>query len=362
MTRAIYGYLRTNFDDYTLYKLKLAEFINIGKSLGYEKAEVIIQNNKKPDPSFLFGKGKVEEIKQIIEELNIEAFIIYNLLTSSQRINLEDYLNVKILDRYDLILEVFEKNSGDRLSKLQIEYARIQRYIPYVKKRIAWEVYRDRPGPKSLGEYAYHKIIAQMLARRKKIKKEIEYYKEIKEKQIEERKEKKLPIVTLCGFYNAGKTSLFNALTKLSKPVSEIPFTTLSSKYYKIKHNMNSFLLVDTIGFAFDIDPLIIESFELTLKDIINADLILLIIDAKDEEILFKEKIKTNLEIFNKLKIKEEKIIPVLNKVDLIDKNEINYKIEILEEFFENEPIYVSATEKYNLDLLLDRISQSLKF
>lgn len=344
-----------------LYKLKLDEFIKIAKSIGYENVETIIQNERKPNPSFLFGKGKVEEIKQVIEEVNAEAFIVYNLLSSSQRINLEDYLNVKVLDRYDLILEVFEKNSGDKISKLQIEYARIQRYIPYVKKRIAWEVYRDRPGPKSLGEYAYHKIIAQMLSRRKKIKREIEYYKEIKEKQIEERKERNLPIVTLCGFYNAGKTSLFNAITNLSKPVSDNPFTTLSSKYYMVKHNMSSFLLVDTIGFAFDIDPLIIGSFELTLKDITSADLLLLVIDAKDEMNLLKEKVKTNLEIFNKLKIEEDKILPVLNKVDLIDKNELNEKIKIIEEYLENDPLYVSAIEKYNLTLLLNAITKSLK-
>jgi len=362
LTRAIFGYLRTDFNDGILYKLKLEEFIKIAKSIGYEKVETIIQNERKPNPSFLFGKGKVEEIKEIIEEFHAEAFIVYNLLNSSQRINLEDYLNVNVLDRYDLILEVFEKNSGDKISKLQIEYARIQRYIPYVKKRIAWEVYRDRPGPKSLGEYAYHKVIAQMLSRRKKIKKEIEYYKEIKEKQIEERKERKLSIVTLCGFYNAGKTSIFNALTNLSKPVSDNPFTTLSSKYYMVKYNMTNFLLVDTIGFAFDIDPLIIGSFELTLKDITSADLILLVIDSKDERNLFEEKIKTNLEILNKLKIEEDRILPVLNKVDLIDKSELNEKIKIIEEYLYNDPLYVSATEKYNLDLLLHTITKNLRF
>ncbi len=361
MIRSILGLVKTDIEDRNLYLIKFNEFEKISKAAGYETLEKVIQTNPKIDSAYVFGRGKVEEIKELIRKSGAEAFLIYNTLNSIQKINLEDYLVVKVLDRYDLILEIFEQNSGDIISKLQIELARLERMIPYFRKRASIRYFRDRPGPRSLGEYAYHKAVAQLISRKKKIKEKLEKYRLFKNLQIEKRKELGIPIITFCGFYGAGKTTLFNALTKLNKPVKGIPFTTLSSKYSMVNFKSNKLLLVDTIGFAFDIDPLIIKSFEVTLEDIKSANLNLLIIDSSDEEKVIEEKLKANLEILNKLNVNDKKIIPVLNKVDLIDKIDLLNKIKLVEEYFTNEPLYISAQNKYNLDKLIEKIIKNSK-
>lgn len=356
LKKCIVGFVRTDLEDKLIYQIKLREFKKIAKAAGYECLEEVLQTNPKPDPSYLFGKGKIIEIKNLIEEAEADYFLVYNNLSSVQKIRLEDFLKVNVLDRYDIVLEIFEQNAGDRLSKLQIELARLERIIPYIKKRAATIHFRDRPGPRSLGEYAYHKTVAQLISRRKRIREKLEEYKRIKEIQLENRKKLGIPIVTLCGFYGAGKTTIFNSLTNLRKEVKGIPFTTLSSKFYGIKFKDKRFMIADTIGFAFDIDPLIIKSFELTLEDIKSSDLSLLVIDASDDDITFIEKIKSNLEILGELKIENKRILPVLNKIDLIDKVDLINKINIAEDFFENDPIYISAINKYNLEILLEKI------
>ncbi len=355
MVKSILGLVRTDIEDKN-YLIKFNDFEKIAKAAGYETLGKVIQINPKINSAYVFGRGKIEEIRKLIKSSNAEAFLVYNTLNNIQKINLEDYLTVKVVDRYDLILEIFEKNSGDSISKLQIELARLERMIPYVKKRAAIRYFRDRPGPRSLGEYAYHKAVAQLVSRKKKIKEKLKKYHLFKTLQIEKRKELGIPMVTLCGFYGAGKTTLFNALTKLNKEVKGIPFTTLSSKYSMVNFKNNKLLLVDTIGFAFDIDPLIIRSFEVTLEDIKNANLNVLIIDSSDEKEVIKEKLRANIEILNRLGVKNEKIIPVLNKVDLIDKNDLIEKIKLLNEYFVNKPIYISAQTNYNLDKLVENI------
>ncbi len=362
LTLALIGYIK-GFQDISNIEIKAEEFRNIAKALGYEVCDVISQYATRINSAFLFGRGKVEEIKKKILQSNCDTFLVYNSLSTIQKINLENHLKVKVLDYNDLILEIFDKNAGDRISKLQIELAALQRLIPYIKKKISKSVFRDRPGPRSLGEYAYHNVLRQLISRRKKIREEIDYYKLIKEKEISRRKENGNKVVALCGFYNAGKTSLFNSLTKLNKPVSDVPFTTLSSKYSMVSRGKFGFTVVDTIGFAFDLDPFIIDSFELTLMDMKYSDLALLVIDASDKLNIIEEKLKTSLEILGKLGIKKERILPVLNKVDLIYKSDLVERQKLLENYFNNLEIpYVSSTEKYNLDLLLETIVNKLFF
>lgn len=360
VTSAIIGYIKNSLELKNI-DIKIEEFRNIAKALGYEICDIVSQYETKLNSAYLFGRGKVEEIKKKIAQFNCEAFLVYNSLSTIQKINLENVLKIKVLDYNDLILEIFDKNAGDKVSKLQIELAMLHRLIPYIKKKISRAVFRDRPGPRSLGEYAYHNVLRQLISRRKKIREELSYYKAIKEKDIARRKEVGYKIVALCGFYNAGKTSLFNCLTKLNKPVSDIPFTTLSSKYSIISNKKFSFLLVDTIGFAFDLNPFIIDSFDLTLMDIKNSDLVLLVIDSTDNLIILEEKLKTSLEILEKLDISKDRILPVLNKVDLIDKVDLVERQNVLKKYFRIMEIpYISCVEKYNLQFLIDKIISML--
>jgi GTP-binding protein HflX len=322
--------VKTNPHDHHLYKVRIMELKELSEAAGYYVAGSTIQVNRKENVAFAFGRGKLEEIKKQVVENSINIVIFYNTLTSKQRYNLERILNTEVLDRYDLTLKIFDLSSSDKISKLQIMLARLLKEISYQKllASIRFKTGREHPGPRSLGEYAYHKTVANLLKRKSMLEEETERIRREKLIQLEKRREMGVPTVCITGYYNAGKTSLFNALTNLRKLVGPRPFTTLTSKYYLLPHENIKVFLVDTIGFVMDLDPRLIESFSLTLDDIRFSDLILLTVDASDSIELMFLKVKTCLDCLNTLGVKRDRVIVVLNKCDLI-RNMSNMELKI---------------------------------
>ncbi|MEM3715114.1 MAG: hypothetical protein QXF82_09230, partial [Nitrososphaeria archaeon] len=173
--KCVIGYVKTDVHDHILYKLHIEDLSNMARSIGYEPVGVVIQTMPKENVSFLFGSGKVNELKTKIREDGIEALILYNIMNSIQKLNLERMLNVKVLDRYDLTLEIFDQNASDKISKLQIELAKLLKFMPYEKLKASIRYFKNKPGPKSSGEYAYHKTIGQLKRRINQLENEIEH-------------------------------------------------------------------------------------------------------------------------------------------------------------------------------------------
>lgn len=353
--------VKTDPHDHHLYRIRLGELRELSIAAGYSVAGSTIQVSPKENVAFMLGRGKLEEVKQQAAENSVESVIFYNVLTSKQKYNLEKTLGLEVLDRYDLTLKIFEISSSDRLSKLQIRLARLLKEIPYRKllASIRFKTGREHPGPRSLGEYAYHETVASLLKRRSMIQAEIEKRRLEKLSQLKRRREMGVPTVCITGYYNAGKTTLFNALTNLSKPVSPRPFTTLTSKYYLLPHRKLEVFLVDTIGFVLDLDPRLIASFSLTLDDIRLSDLVILAVDVSDPSDLLLLRIKTCLDVLKSLSVEDKRILVVFNKCDLAaGSEEVKLKIDRAYPIIHNLPYcLVSARLREGLDELMNLVA-----
>lgn len=360
--KALIGMVKKNPHDHNLYLLKLTEFKSLVEAAGYEICGVAVQVRLKESVDYVFGRGKVEEIKNLVEEKNVDAFTVYNILTSKQKYNLENYLEVKVLDRYDVTLEIFDKASTDELSKLQIELARLTKSYPYEKLKASFKyrVGREHPWKRSSGEYIYHSVVNTLRRRIAKVYDELEKRKKTRIEQIIKRRRIGSPIVCIAGYYSSGKTSLFNALTGLNKPVSPKPFTTLSSKYY-LSNKYGEVFLVDTIGFVHDLDPKMLESFELTLNDIRFSDVIILVVDCSDPQPIMLFRLSTCLDLLKDLEVDFNRMVVALNKIDLLDEEDALNRLNIVSDYVNPIPVVpISAEEKQNLEKLMSTVFSKL--
>ncbi len=316
--RAVLCMLKTNVHDHVVYRLKLGELRSLVETLDIEVVGDLVQSRHRPFAKFYVGSGKVKDIRRFVRRHNVNIVVFYNYLRSSQKLNLIRAIGVDVVDRYEVTLEIFDKMSSDSLSKLQIEAARLKKLTPYFKLEANLRYHNDRPFFRSMGEYAFHGQMRELTRRQARIRREIERLVKVNRQRIKNRDDLGYPSICIAGYYNAGKTSLFNAVTGDDKLVSDRPFTTLSSKYQKryLDHE-TTLLFIDTIGFVIDVDPNLIKSFELNLEDMRNADLLILLLDISDPILTLRIKLAEGIRLLKQLGIPRERIIVVFNKVDL---------------------------------------------
>lgn len=354
--------MKINVHDHKIYRLRLDELKRLAETLGIEVVDEVVQSRYKPFAKYYIGSGKVKETKQKMKKHDIDLAIFYNLLRSSQKLNLMMALDCEVIDRYELTLEIFDQMASDSLSKLQIEAARLEKLAPFFKLQASVNYIQERPFFRSSGEYAFHGQLREISRRQARIRDQIEELMREKRQRIRKRKELGYPTICISGYYNAGKTSLFNALTGDDKPVSDRPFTTLSSKYQRrfIDHE-TTFLFIDTIGFVLDLDPRLIRSFQLNLEDIRSADLVILLLEITDPQLTLQMKIAEGLRLLKDIGVPYERVIIVFNKIDLAP--ELADRIgELLGlERYGIPWISVSAQERAHLDELLQLISHRVR-
>lgn len=324
-SKAIVAILRT--PKIVNWRIKFDELKLLAKTAGYEIVGETVQFKPAPLSSTLFGKGKIQEIRDLADRTMADTLIVWNNLKSIQKFNLERFIGLKVIDRYELVLEIFQHHAGDNLAKLQIELAYLEKLIPYYKLREKLiHGSSDKPFFRAGGQYGWVPKVAWLRKRRKKILEEITHLLNEKLAQIKNRKKLGFKIVTLIGYYNAGKTSLFNILTREDKPVSPTPFTTLASKYSRLV-GQHKILLVDTIGFVSDLDPKIISSFRINLEDLVEADLLIWVIDASEEDYVLDIRISATAEILRRNDLVDKPMIVAANKIDLLNKTELTDRL-----------------------------------
>jgi GTP-binding protein HflX len=349
--------LRRNVHDHVEWPVRLEEFLQLVEAAGFEVVETVIQTRMRAHGGYFFGRGKVAEIATLGAMEDIDVVAVYNVLTSMQKYNLQHEFGVPVLDRYEIVLQVFDREAQDRISKLQLELARLQKSYPYIKVTESERLLKERParrGGRGPGEYAYHAQLRQVRKRIARVTKELARYRREHRQRLSKRYELGVPMVCLVGCYNAGKTRLFNALTGANKEVSDRPFTTLASKW-SMAGNPEIFF-VDTIGFALGLDPELISAFQLNLDDMRASDVLLLVVDAADPVQLLKMKLESSLDILRATGIDEERIIVVLNKVDLVDDEHLEEVTSLVATEFGLPSVLVSAKTEWNLDVLSEQI------
>ena len=361
--RAIICMLKTNVHDHKIYRVRLDEIRSLVKALGLEVIDEIVQTRYRPFERYCIGKGKVGDIAKRVKKQDINLIVFYNLLKSSQKLNLIQGTGCDVIDRYELTLEIFDQMASDNLSKLQIESARLDKLAPFYKLAANLHFTHDRPFFHSGGEYGFRGQLREISRRQSDIKENIEGLMIEKRHQIENRAKLGYPTICISGFYNAGKTSLFNALTGEHKPVSDRPFTTLSSKYSKRYIDAETTVLfVDTIGFVLDLDHRLIKSFQLNFEDIRSADVVILLFEITDPALTLRLKLAEGVSILRDIGVLLQRVIIVFNKVDKASPETVK---EVEEELgldhYDVPWTTVSADKRTNIKGLLDLIAWKIK-
>lgn len=315
------------------------------KTLNCEIVDKIIQKKDCPDPSTFIGRGKAEEISKIAREKDVRTIIFDCDLSPSQIKNLEEIINCKIIDRTWLILSIFAEKARTEEAKVQVQLAQYEYLLSRLTRQ--W-THLSRQwggiGTKGVGE-------KQLELDKRVVKDRIHHFKN-ELKKIERRRDttfkshENFPRVALVGYTNAGKSTLFNLLTASQVKISDMLFSTLDPKVSKLKKSKIPILFSDTVGFIKNIPHHLIASFKSTLKEAMEADLVLHIVDRSHPN--FEGQEKVGLETLESLKVPKEKIITLYNKADLI---------------FEGPEIpfpYISAKKGWGIENLILKIEEKI--
>ena len=326
----------------------LVELQLLAKSISLEIFSSIVVNLSKIHISHYFGKGKVTEIKCLINKFSDKncLIIINSALSPIQHRNLEQSLNRKVLDRTALILEIFGSRANTKEGSLQVELA----HLEWQKSRLvrSWtHLERQRGGRGFMGGPGELQIELDKRIINTRIKKiKFDLKKIIKTRTLHRKKRKSaFPIVSLIGYTNTGKSTLFNLLTGASEYSKNLLFATLNSKHRKASEykGLKEFILSDTVGFVSNLPTELIESFKGTLEEIVVSDLIIHVRDIShgdyySQNLDVKEIIN---KIFDKNNTKIPNVIEVLNKIDKSDHIN-NYKI-LNSDVCKTNKVYISA-------------------
>ena len=353
--RALLVQLRGSFDYNFCYRQE--EFIRLVISANMQIVGFISGSSVNINPRFFVGKGKLEEIKDMIKSECPDIIIFNHLISPSQQKALKMYLKIDVIDRTYLILDIFAKRAKTFEGKLQVELAQMQ-YLythlvgewTHLERQKGGIGLRGGPGEKQLE--SDRRVIKISI---KNIKGKLEKVRNRRKQSRIRRERSKRPIVVLVGYTNSGKSTIFNELTNAKIFTADKLFATLDPIFRKVYLSDNKyFMLADTVGFISDIPHELINAFKATLEEIESADLLLNVVDCSSKDIIKKiyEVRKTLSGICTK-KIPE---ITIFNKSDLIN---IEPKI-IKSKKFENI-VFLSAKERMGIDLLITEIEKKLK-
>ncbi len=343
---------------------KVIELEKLVQALDGEVVLSLTQNKSFVDKAFYIGKGKVNEIKDYCEKLDAEFVVFNNELTGSQVKNLEEIIGIRVIDRTNLILDIFSERARTKEAKLQVKLAKLKYTLPRLSAlRSGFSRQQGGIGGKGIGEQ-------QIELDRRTINREISsitsQLKEIEKNRNEIRKKRinsKEPIISLVGYTNAGKSTLINKLISYGKDenseikevfVKDMLFATLDTYVREgLLLNGSKVMYVDTVGFVSDIPHNLVESFKGTLEEIKYSDLILHVVDISNVNV--DEQIKITNDMIKKLECEDKNVIYVFNKVDkLIDEN-----IKLQYANIENK-VFISAKKEQDIVLLLKEIEKNL--
>ena len=337
-----------SFDPY-----KMKELVGLARAAGYRVLAEISQRRGR-DHLFQMGRGKIEEALSY----RPQKLIFYNPLSPSQVYNIRSTFGAPVLDRFNLILEIFSCRAFTREAKLQVELARLSYDAPQVRSALALKKRGEQPGFRGAGAYEqsmYHDIRARMA----KIRSELSSVEDKGESRRQRRREQGFDLVALAGYTNAGKSTLLNCLTGSEVRVQDQPFTTLSPTTRALDVLGRRVLLTDTVGFIDDLPHFLIKAFRSTLSEISEADLVLLVADISDPIDLLRRKLIASHKALWDCNVASP-IITVLNKADRLNEREAALKAEMVRDLTPY-PILASAVTGQGMGLLEESLSQHLQ-
>ena len=350
-----------NVDDNPDFETSMEELESLAEACEMEVAAKIEQNLSSLNPAYYIGSGKVKEVQETVEQMDLDYVIFDETLTPSQLKNLQKEVGVPIMDRTNLILEIFSRSAKTREARLQVESANLQYMLPrLVGMREALGRQAGASGSmsnKGTGEKQIELDRRKIEKRISELRRELEAIEHDRNTQRKRRNDSSLPQVALVGYTNAGKSTLMNKMVetyvgKEEKMVvaRDMLFATLATTVRKINQNdRKDFLLSDTVGFISKLPHGLVKAFRSTLDEVRYADLLLQIVDASDEH--YREHIQVTEETLRELGAEKIPCIYVMNKADLIMAKEELPRID-------GNKIFMSARDGIGLQELLQMIKK----
>jgi GTPase len=304
------------------FDASLAEFEELARSAGAEVATTLIQRRPKPDPATLVGGGKLDEIEGVIASTGADLVLFDHDLSPSQLRNLEARLPCRVIDRTQLILDIFARHARTREGQLQVELAQLEYQLPRLAGRgKAMSQLGGGIGTRGPGETQLETDRRKINLRIDHIKDQLEAVRRIRRQQRQRREAVPVPVVALVGYTNAGKSTLFNALTEAGVLESSKMFATLDPKLRQLQlPSRRKILLSDTVGFIRNLPHTLVTSFRATLEEVERAELLLHVRDASSP--MMDEQKTQVLKVLAELDVSKKPVIEVLNKIDLVPEAE----------------------------------------
>src|SRR5215472_14958788 len=309
----------------------LSELENLARTAGAEVVGTLVQRLRHPDVATYIGKGRAQELRDTEKHLGFDIVIFDDELSPSQQRNLEKLLDARVIDRTALILDIFAQHARTREGRLQVELAQLEYRLPRLAGR-GVQLSRQAGGSRSAGAGGVGGAIGvrgpgetkleldrrRIRGRIAELREEIEGVREQRTLHRKQRAEQSIPVVAVVGYTNAGKSTLFNALTEAKVLVENKLFATLdpTTRHITLPGNQEA-LLTDTVGFIQKLPTRLIAAFRATLEEVIDADLLLEVVDISHENAI--EQSETVNEILKNLEAAGKPRVTALNKIDLLD-------------------------------------------
>lgn len=350
-----------NLNDEFYFFKSMSELEELVKACQMLPIGSVVQNLKEINSAFYVGSGKLEEIKDKINELHPDLVVFNNELSPSQLKNLELKLDIQILDRTSIILNIFALRAKTNEAKMQVEIAKLRYMLPRLSG-LHLSLGRQGGGSgfsnKGSGEKQIEldrRIIEDRISKLNKELSELDTRRNI---QRRKRSDSQIPLVSLVGYTNAGKSTLLNTLVDLSlsdesKKVYEedMLFATLETSIRKIKiKDGKEFLLSDTVGFIRELPHMLIKAFRSTLDEVKNSDLLLHVVDFSDED--YEENIRVTNSTLKEIGADNIPVIYVFNKCDKVNDTKLPY--------VDGNKVYISAKNNTGINELINVISNNI--
>ncbi|MDQ3719131.1 MAG: GTPase HflX [Thermoproteota archaeon] len=334
------------------------EAISLADAARYSIIKIVNQRNL-TQSKYGIGRGKAEEVKELVEQLKPDVIIFDEVLKPSQQYNLAKVCKIDILDRERLILEIFELRASTAESRIQIKLAQLRYDMVRAREKVRLARAGEQPGFFGMGKYDADVYFLDIKKRSAILKKKLEKEEKRRDLFRIQRSRAGLPIISIAGYTSAGKTTLFNILTGESKMEGKEVFTTLSTFTRAINfENDKKILISDTVGFISKLPAYMIDAFKSTLQEITYSDLVLLVVDISQPIEEIKKKLDSSIHILNELKVPMTKVLYVMNKVDLTNLESAHDKCDRLGFLpFGQYVLLASSKTGFNVDKLKDLIA-----